>query len=151
MLKVCIIIALIAKYHLDSSCGGTSIQNEKWEGGIAIVDDEVAIVDMYSKILTASSIPIAFVAQDGEDAIRKFEESDPKPQVVIMDYRMPAMNGLEASKKIWKIEPSTKIIFISADSGVREEALKAGASAFIQKPASLRDIVLEVKCVISKL
>ncbi|WP_424359647.1 response regulator transcription factor [Methanocella sp. MCL-LM] len=112
------------------------------------MDDEAAIVDMYSKILTASKIPIAFVAYDGEDAIRKFEDSNPKPQIVIMDYRMPSMNGLEASKKIWKIEPATRIIFISADTGVRDEALKAGAAAFIQKPASLREIVLEVKCVI---
>ena len=115
------------------------------------MDDEAAIVDMYSKILTASKIPIAFVAYDGEDAIRKFEDSNPKPQIVIMDYRMPAMNGLEASKRIWKIEPETKIIFISADTGVRDEALKAGAAAFIQKPASLKEIVLEVKCVINGL
>ena len=115
------------------------------------MDDETAIVDMYTKILRASKIPIAFVAYDGEDAVRKFIDSNPRPQIVIMDYRMPAMSGLEASKRIWQIEPSTKIIFISADTGVREEALSAGATAFIQKPASLKDIIIEVKCVIDGL
>lgn len=114
------------------------------------MDDEAAIVDMYSKVLMMSNIPIAFVAYDGHEAVSKFDCSNPKPQVIIMDYRMPSMNGLEASKIIWKMEPCTKIIFISADSGVKEEAIKAGAAGFIQKPASLRQIVVEVKCVISK-
>ena len=126
------------------------MQNGRCNGGIAIVDDQRSIVDIYSKILIAKNIPIAFIAYDGEEAVNKFTSCMPRPKVVLMDFRMPSMNGLEASKIIWKIEPSTKIIFVSADSGVKEEAIKAGAAGFIQKPASLREIVLEVECVINK-
>ena len=125
------------------------MQNRVCDGGIAIVDDERSIVDIYSKILISKKIPIAFVAYDGEEAVDKFMSCMHRPKVVLMDFRMPLMNGIEASKRIWKIEPSTRIIFISADSGVKEEAIKAGAAGFIQKPASLREIVVEVECVIN--
>ncbi|HMK45905.1 MAG TPA: response regulator [Methanocella sp.] len=116
----------------------------EWGGGVAIVDDERSIVQIYREILEAMSIPIAFVAFDGEDAINKFKESKKKPQVVLMDYRMPVMNGIQASISMLRIDPSVKIIFISADGSVRDEAMKAGAATFIQKPASLKDIVIEV-------
>jgi len=125
------------------------MQNGGYNGGIAIVDDERSIVDIYRKILIAKNIPIAFIAYDGREAVDKFTSSMPRPKVILMDFRMPSMNGLEASEMIWQIEPTTSIIIVSADSGVKEEVMKAGAAGFIQKPASLREIVQEVECVIN--
>jgi len=116
----------------------------RWDGGVAIVDDERSIVQIYSKILETMGIPVAFVAFDGEDAVNKFKECKKKPQVVLMDYRMPVMNGIQACLSMLGIDPLVKIIFISADGSVRDEAMKAGAMAFIQKPASLKDIIVEV-------
>jgi FixJ family two-component response regulator len=85
-------------------------------------------------------IRVCFVAYDGGDAILKFIESTPKPHIILMDYRMPTMNGIETTIEILKIDPETRIIFLSADIDVKVEALKAGATIFLKKPASIKDI-----------
>ena len=113
--------------------------------GIAIVDDERSLVDVYQKIFESRGIPICFVAYDGEEAVRLFAKHNPRPCVVLMDYRMPVVNGVEAMKRILKMDADAKVIFISADEGVREEAIEAGAAVFVQKPASLKEILEAVE------
>jgi two-component system chemotaxis response regulator CheY len=116
--------------------------------GVAIVDDERALVDVYQKILQMKGIPVSFVAYDGEEAVRLFAEHNPRPCVVLMDYRMPGTDGIEATLRILKMDPDVKIIFISADEGVREEAIKAGAVKFVHKPASVKEILNAVESVV---
>jgi two-component system chemotaxis response regulator CheY len=65
-----------------------------------------------------------------------------------MDYRLPTLNGIEATKKILEIDPETKIIFLSADVSVREEALQIGVFIFIAKPASLKEITDAIENII---
>ncbi len=65
-----------------------------------------------------------------------------------MDYRLPIMNGVEASKEILKIDPDTKIVFLSADASVMDEAMRAGAYIFLKKPASIKDILGAVESAI---
>ena len=108
---------------------------------IAIVEDDKDLASMYEMILAKMGIPVCFVAASGIEAVVKFKECSPKPRVVLMDNRLPAMSGVEATKVILAIKPDTRIIFLSADCGVRDEAIKAGASLFICKPALVSDIV----------
>ena len=112
----------------------------KWCVGIAIVDDEKDLVRVYERIFRKRGIPICFIAYDGNEAIVKFIACMPKPHIVIMDYRLPTLNGIEATKKILEIDPETKVIILSADVSIREEALRIGAFTFIAKPASLKFI-----------
>jgi DNA-binding NtrC family response regulator len=109
--------------------------------GIAIVEDEKDLVKVYEKIFSKRNIFICFVAYDGLEAVKKFIECTPKPHVVLMDYRLPIMNGVEATKEILKIDPYTKIVFLSADVSVRDEAMRVGACIFLKKPASIKDIL----------
>ncbi|MGA9141886.1 MAG: response regulator transcription factor [Methanocella sp.] len=111
------------------------------------MDDEKALVEIYEKVLEMRGIPICFVAYDGEEALRKLAEHNPKPQIILMDYRMPIMNGIEAMRRIFRLEPEAKVIFISADGSVKEAALEAGAACFIQKPASIKEIIKAVETV----
>ncbi|BAI61228.1 putative response regulator [Methanocella paludicola SANAE] len=113
--------------------------------GIAIVDDDKDLVDMYGKILKKRGLTVCFVAHDGHEAINKFAECNPKPSVVIMDNRLPSMHGVEATRKILKIEPKTRVIFLSADIKVENDALDAGAFIFLKKPASIYDIIKAIK------
>ena len=115
--------------------------------GVAIVDDERALVEVYRKIMETRGIPVCFVAYDGEDAVQRFAEHNPRPCVVLMDYRMPGVNGIQATRRIMRMDPSVKVIFISADDGVREEAIRAGAVKFVQKPASLKEILTAIESV----
>jgi CheY-like chemotaxis protein len=90
------------------------------------------------------------VAEDGLEAVEKFNRCHVKPCVVLMDNRLPQMNGIDATKEMLKLEPGTRIIFLSGDADAKEEALKAGAFLFLKKPTSLRDIILSIQNAMGK-
>ena len=78
------------------------------------------------------------LAENGIDAVKMFKSFSDKPDVILMDHRMQFKSGIEAAKEILEIDGKTKIIFMSADSTVKEEALLNGAVSFKDKPFSLQ-------------
>ena len=88
---------------------------------------------------------MSFVAYDGSEAVRKYREAASKPKVILMDHHMKDMDGLETTRLIMCNNKDVKVIFISADAHVREDALKAGACAFLNKPAGINEIVGAIK------
>ena len=104
---------------------------------IAIVDDEVQLVRTYELLFKRRHIPMAFTAYDGHEAIEKFRKADSKPRIVIIDYRLPSMSGVDVMKEILAIVPGTKIIFISGDDSIQKESVDAGATVFLKKPTSI--------------
>jgi two-component system chemotaxis response regulator CheY len=107
---------------------------------IGIVEDEPQVADLYKTALTALGMSISFIAGDGLEAIKAFNESDPRPDIVIMDHRMPIMTGVAAMKEMLKLNPETRYIIVSADSSIREDALEAGALMFLEKPIKLKQL-----------
>ena len=118
--------------------------------GIAIVEDEKELVNVYERLFNKRGIIVCFVAYDGIEAVKKFIECTPKPHVVLMDYRLPVMNGIEATREILKIDPEAKIVFLSADINVKDTAMAAGAFTFLKKPASINEITKAVENAIGK-
>ncbi len=118
--------------------------------GIAIVEDEKDLVKAYERMFSLKGITICFIAYDGLEAIKKYLECNPRPHVVIMDYRLPIMNGIDAMKKIREIDNTAKFVFLSADFTVEEEAKQAGASIFLTKPASFKLIYSAVENLIGQ-
>jgi two-component system chemotaxis response regulator CheY len=112
---------------------------------VAIIDDEEDQITILSLAFSMHKIPVSFVAFNGLEAVDRFKEALPKPDVIIMDHRMPLANGIEATREILAIDPGVKIIFLSADPGIEPGALDAGAIRFLKKPASLRTIVETVR------
>jgi len=112
---------------------------------VAIVDDETQLVRTYELLFKKRQIPMAFAAYDGDEAIEKFKNSDPRPGIVIIDYRLPSMSGLDIMKAILELEPRTKIVFISGDESIRQESLDAGANVFLKKPTSIKDITETIR------
>jgi FixJ family two-component response regulator len=108
---------------------------------VAIVDDDVLTVEAYELLFKLRRLPVSFVAYDGASALVKLRSASPKPTVVIIDYRMPLMNGLDLVNEIKKVDPGMKIVFISGDEDVREEALEAGGHAFLKKPTGIYEIM----------
>lgn len=84
------------------------------------------------------------IAKDGEEAVEKYKTFSEKPKVILMDHRMPKKNGIEASKIILQMDDKVKIIFISADNSIKEEALSIGAFSFWAKPFTINQIVNEI-------
>lgn len=120
------------------------MQEERATHGVAIVDDDPQLVAIYERLLIDRKIPVSFKAYDGRVALDMFRRADPRPATIIVDYRMPAMNGIDLMREILKLAPGTKIIFVSADDSIRQETIKMGANAFLRKPVSLNDIVKSI-------
>lgn len=108
---------------------------------VLIVDDELFIVELYRDILQLRGYRVVGTAFDGEEALRKYSSTADKPDVIIMDHRMPVMNGVDATKEIIKINPKQKVIFVSADVLVEKEARDAGAVDFLPKPFRMDDLI----------
>lgn len=112
---------------------------------IFIVEDDKSIQLLYTKILKLVGFRIIGIANNGEEAISMFREFNDKPEIIIMDHRMPVKNGIEATKEILLIDNKVKIIFASADKTVKDEALAIGSVGFIDKPFSLDRLVKKIK------
>ena len=85
-------------------------------------------------ILSFSGLEIIGMAKNGEEAVQMFKNFPKKPDVIIMDHRMPIKSGIEASKEILEIDKNAKIIFASGDKDVEEQARSIGAICFKTKP-----------------
>lgn len=84
-------------------------------------------------------------AADGYEAVELAEKF--QPDVILMDARMPKMNGLEAVRHIKAKSHNIKIIVLSMYTDIKEEALAAGADAFISKsdpPEKIRELMKEI-------
>lgn len=76
-------------------------------------------------------------AFNGEEAVSKFNAFAPKPDLVIMDHRMPIKNGLEATREIVSRNPEAKVLVISADATVQPRCKAFGATGFLEKPFTM--------------
>lgn len=101
---------------------------------IFIVDDEENLHQIYRALFAMRGHKVIGSAFDGIEAIKRLSELNPKPDVIIMDHRMPRMDGITATKKIMKMDKRSKIVFVSADETVQNEAMTAGAAIFKVKP-----------------
>lgn len=108
---------------------------------VAIVDDEPDLQKLYKLAITSRGYPLSYVASDGTDALEKHKNSARKPEIIIMDHRMPTRNGVETTKEILVQHPGIRVIFVSADEAVEKEALEAGATRFLKKPISLKELL----------
>lgn len=113
-----------------------------------VADDSEEVRLGLRKILsTLTDIDVVGEAHDGVDAINKAKEY--KPDVVLLDLAMPAMNGFVVSRIIKEELPSTRVVIVTQhDSlGFRREALAAGANTFIVKSDVVRDLLPELRSI----
>ncbi len=111
---------------------------------VFIVEDEKNLQFLYEQILTLKGLEILDFANDGEEAISKFSNFPEKPDIILMDNRMPRKDGIEASKEILSQDNRAKIIFLSADASVKKEALSIGAIAFLNKPIDMFKLIKHI-------
>jgi len=101
-------------------------------------------------ILSLSGFEIIGMAKNGEEAVQMYKNFTKKPDVIIMDHRMPIKSGIEASKEILEIDKNARIIFASADKTVEEKARSIGAISFKNKPFSNERLVANVYKALNK-
>jgi len=114
---------------------------------VLIVDDQELVRAGFRMILERAGLEVVGEASDGVDAIRLATELI--PDVVLMDVRMPRMDGIEATRQISVRSPRIRIVALTTfdlDEYVYE-AVKAGASGFLLKDISPADLVHAVDVV----
>ncbi len=108
---------------------------------ILIAEDEESLANLYRLVLRKHGLEVTAIVRSGDEAVETFKNSNPKPDLVILDHRLEKMSGLDALKELLKIDPTVKVIFASADDSVMEEAIRAGATDYIGKPFSMQELL----------
>lgn len=112
-----------------------------------VADDHPAVVEAVADVLAESGIEIAGRARDGREAVERIEAT--KPQVALLDLRMPGLSGIEVARQLSRSTPETAVILYTAfgDRALLIEAMDAGARGFVLKEAPLAEVVRAVELV----
>ena len=117
---------------------------------VLIADDQALVRVGLRKVLeTEPELAVVGEAVDGEDAAAAARRL--RPDIVLMDIRMPALDGIEATRRIVRAHPDTRVLILTTfglDTYVYD-ALRAGASGFMLKDAPPEEIVAAVRIVAS--
>ncbi|HEY0087522.1 MAG TPA: response regulator [Candidatus Lokiarchaeia archaeon] len=109
------------------------------------MEDDPSLRLMYEMMLNVSGFQVISTATNGEEAVTLYKSFSIKPDVILMDHRMPIKNGIEATKEILQIDNHSKIIFISADHTIKDVALAVGAISFKEKPFTMSSLIDNIK------
>ncbi len=88
-----------------------------------------------------SGFQVIGIANNGNEAIDIFKSFSEKPDIIILDYRMPIKNGIDALKEILELDSNSKVIFASADRTVKEKVYLYGTIRFLDKPFTHNKII----------
>lgn len=103
---------------------------------IAIVEDDPDIRSLLAVMISRKlRYPAPAVFNDGTSLVRAMTQNSQRFDIIIMDYRMPEMNGIEAARIIMRHRNTTRII-LATGYDVKEEALRTGL-LYLQKPFSI--------------
>jgi DNA-binding NarL/FixJ family response regulator len=112
---------------------------------ILIVDDFEPWRRFVSSALQKVDSQILLEASDGLEAVYKAE--DLRPDLILLDIGLPALNGIEAARGIRDLSPNSKILFLSEENSpeVAEAALEAGGDGYVVKSDAGRELLPAVK------
>lgn len=111
---------------------------------ILIIEDEPGIYNFLKEGLEEEGFGTA-IASDGIMGVEMFLQY--KPDLVLLDWLLPGMYGIDVCKKIRKHEKNTPILFLTAKDTIKEtiEGLRAGANDYIKKPFSFEELLERIK------
>ncbi len=111
---------------------------------ILIVEDEATLAKNVGRSLSKSGF-ITKIAATAEDALECLDEFE--PDIVLLDFQLPGMRGLEALQRIQERDSNIKIIMMTGHGDVQlaVDAMKSGASDYVAKPVSLAELKLLIE------
>jgi DNA-binding NarL/FixJ family response regulator len=114
-----------------------------------VVDDYEPWQGFVSKTLrNEPELQVIGQVSDGLEAVQQAQEL--QPDLILLDIGLPTLNGIEAARRIRKVSPTSKILFVSENRSVdvAEEALSTGASGYVVKSHAAGELLPAVKKVL---
>lgn len=108
-----------------------------------IVEDNRHIRTLFKNILTRRGYDIIDVA-DGGKAIKIYDSMVQKPEIIVVDYRLPTLNGLELTQEILNRDPSSRILMITGDPRIKRNVETEYGITLRAKPIHMDDFVSEI-------
>jgi response regulator NasT len=116
---------------------------------VLIAEDEAVISMSLAAMLKRLGLQVTGRARDGREAVKKFRELD--PDIILMDIKMPNMDGLEAAKEILSIKPIPIIILTAySQPDLIEKADSIGVSYYLIKPITEKDLMPAIRLAVSR-
>jgi len=117
---------------------------------ILLVDDEVSFVDTMSKRLKKRDATV-YPAYSGEEALECLKRHN-DIEVVILDVKMPGMDGIETLRKMKQLYPLVEVIMLTGHATVETgiDGMKLGAFDYLLKPSEIEDLIMKVREAASK-
>ena len=111
---------------------------------VLIVDDEVALANTLAQRLQMRDLKVRTV-YDGEQALSKLKID--KPDVIVLDLRMPGMHGMEVLQEIKKACPDIQVIILTGHGTDKDEevAIRLGGFVFLNKPVDIETLTRKIK------
>jgi DNA-binding NarL/FixJ family response regulator len=116
---------------------------------VLVVDDHGPFRELICSILgKRAELKIIGEASDGLEAVFKSEKL--QPDLIILDIGLPSLNGIEAARRIVKLAPKSKIVFLSQESSpdIVRSALSLGAMGYVAKSKTSCDLLSAVEAVV---
>ena len=112
-----------------------------------LADDHPPVLQFLSRYLSNSGITITASTRDGDEALRKIEQT--RPTVAVLDARMPRLSGLDVVRKLNESGSATRVILYTGygDDGLMGEALDCGVGGVLDKEAPLEDLLRAIQIV----
>jgi CheY-like chemotaxis protein len=128
----------------------TATKNEEFKKTILWVDDEEIALEVWSLILQKLGYTV-LQARYGYEALEIFEKNKNRVSLVILDMRMPGMNGCEVYDRLKEISPETRIILVSGYiDQYSDELSKRDFDGYIQKPFKLKKLSKKLEEVLAQ-
>jgi len=115
---------------------------------VFIVEDETVLHDLYKMILETNGFEVIGTAVNGQEAVDKYKsymEAGSRPDLVIMDHRMPVKDGITATREIKELDEKANILFASADIFIAKKALETGILGFLPKPFTMKRLITTIR------
>lgn len=112
---------------------------------VMLVDDEVPFVDALTKRLSKRDLNVV-TAYNGNEALEKLK-TDSAVDVVILDVKMPGMDGVETLREIKRAHPLVEVIMLTGHATVETaiEGMKLGAFDYLMKPCEIEKLMSKVR------
>lgn len=112
---------------------------------ILLVDDESAFISTLAKRLTARNLTVA-TALSGEEALKQLEQQ-PDTDVVVLDVKMPGMDGVQTLRRIKACYPLVEVIMLTGHATIRSavDGMRLGAFDYLMKPCDIEELAAKVQ------